>query len=618
MKKTWKSLRAAWLMPFLLGSSPALAFNFNDSAPAAADGEQVEDSVVTLSGKGVPLPVPRPGATPDSQPAPAPAPGKAPTVAVTGLAALIKQRVEQSEVISVAGHAIKTATLKELYKARDFEPIWITDKASKELAGTLRMILVDESEDRGLNPRDYWVSPMDSLMDSREVSALVEFELLASLGYVQYAKDTATGRIDPRDGSQNLDDIDKNIKRDYRDYIYMNHIAQDHETLVRGLRRLEPRTGEYQALLKALERLRASAELGGWPEFWDQTVLKPGMEHANVQGVRRRLIDFGALPVSERNNTSQVYDGNLVRAVQRLQQVTYQKADGVIGAATYKILNVPLRDRIQQTRANIERWRYMPRSFVDPKKVEAGQNDRYIFIDLGRQELDVVEWNAGSRDMKVSMRMRVVVGRDARSTPTLVDRITSLIVRPYWYAPKSIVAKDIVKAMQANRGYLRSARIRVFGAQGEVSNPENLPWGRYSESNPPPYEFRQEPGQENSLGLLRFSLTNNRAIYLHDTNHKEYFQYSIRYFSSGCIRLEHPFELADYLMRDQATSGDEIRLLSEDPGVIAREVKIPRESQVRVYIFGSTMTLYRDGMIGFVDDIYTQDRRIIEAMNRPK
>jgi L,D-transpeptidase YcbB len=324
--------------------------------------------------------------------------------------------------------------------------------------------------------------------------------------------------------------------------------------------------------------------------------LKPGMAHANVYAVRVRLVDMGALDKSQRQNKTSVYDNEMVKGVQRLQKALFKAQDGVIGPATYQILSVPLESRIVQTKANLERWRLLPRDL----------GDRFLFVDLGRQELDLMENN------KLVDRMRVVVGKDLNGTPTMIDSVRNVIVNPYWRPPKSIVVKELIPAYLRDSSSLERTNMKVLTSRGPI-NPEMVDWTKYSMENPPPYEFRQDPGESNSLGVLKFSLNNAHAIYMHDTNHKEAFNRSVRYLSHGCIRLQKPMALASYLLRDQGYDENALQDMIADPSNVAKSVKVAKP--IKVYIFGTTMVAYSDGTVAFGEDIYKQDQRIVDAMN---
>ena len=524
---------------------------------------------------------------------PAQAPATAPA-ALGPIATTIRSLLESGTEFTIGTTKINGATLKKLYALRNFRPYWTTNSGVTTLGLSAQDMLENESEYHGFNGKHYFTADAEARLQATEATRLAEMDILLSNGYVMLANNMASGRINPKDRSQNLADIELSPQPPPK-LEYINNAIKDVESMQQGIRNLAPFTLAYVKLLQTLVALKNAQSWGGWPALKDRTVIRPGMSHENVFGIRVRLVDMGALPKEQRKNRSSVYDDDMVRGVMRLQKATFKAQDGIIGNDTYNILLVPLEKRIVQTKANLERWRLLPRNL----------GERFLFVDLGRQELDIMEGN------NLIGRMKVVVGKDLNGTPTMIDSIRRIIVNPYWRAPKSIVVKEMIPAYQSDRSYFRRNRIRILSSRGEV-DPATIDWSRYSMQSPPPYEFRQDPGEENSLGVLKFTLNNAHAIYMHDTNHKEAFNRSIRYLSHGCIRLEKPLALASYLLADQGYDQYQIQDEIELGGI---EKSLSLTKSMRVYIFGTTMVAYSDGTVAFGEDVYKQDQRIVDAMN---
>lgn len=548
---------------------------------------------------------PRPATAPPRQTAPASAPviaASAPPAAALAVpvdtsatAGLIQGLLAKQDLV-IGSTPVNVARLRRLYVLRGFKPFFVRGAALAPLAGNVREMLSNEAEYHGFSSRLYFTHDTESRMTAQDPQRLAEAEILLTNGYTSLCFDMASGRINPKDKSQNLADIELTPPPPPKLELINQALGGDVNSMEQGFRNLAPHTTGYVALLKTLVALKRAERQGGWPDLQDRSVLNPGVSHPNVYPIRVRLVDMGALPRDQRDNTSAIYDPEMAAGVKRLQRALFKSQDAVIGKDTYEILTVPLADRIVQTKANLERWRLLPREL----------GNRFLFVDLGRQELDVMENN------ERKLTMRVVVGKDANGTPTMNDWVHEVIINPYWRPPRSIVVKEIIPAMLKDSSYLARNRMRVLSRNGEI-NPQSVDWSRYSMTNPPPYEFRQDHGERNALGVLKFNLTNAHAIYMHDTDHKEAFNRSIRYLSHGCIRLEKPFDLAAYLLADQGYDIGTVQDAVATDGNIAKPIKL--RERVRVYIFGTTMVAHRNGVVAFGNDIYKQDQRIVDAMN---
>jgi L,D-transpeptidase YcbB len=521
-------------------------------------------------------------------------------VNASAFAEQLRATIERGGRIQIGRTIVDLDLLKRLYSIRGYQPIWIDAQGPLPLARTLQTVLNDMAPLRGLQGSHYWSSDAYPRELTTDFYYLVEYELLLSQGYIHYGRDLATGRINPKDPALNLADIEL-TRRNFTNFDLLNNAVKYPNEFVQMIHSLEPQSASYIQLMSLLTRLKRAENSGGWSDLRTDVTLRPGEAHPNVPGIRMRLVDFGALPPERRSDMSQVYDTEMARVIKRIQKVHFSTPDGVIGRDTYRILATPLQNRISQVRANLERWRLLPRTFGTPND----PRNRYVFVDLGRQEMDVVENN------QLVDRMKVIVGRDLRQTPTMVDFITEVVVNPYWFVPKSIIVRDMIPAMKNDPNYLQSKNIRILGMR--EGQERTIDWSQYTLESPPPFTFRQDPGPKNSLGVLKFSLTNAHAIYMHDTDNPSLFSREQRYLSSGCIRLERPRDFASYLLKDVNISRNDIDDLIQDPKVVAHKLSLPM--RIRTYIVGSTITLYRDGIAAFVEDVYKQDNRIVDALD---
>jgi murein L,D-transpeptidase YcbB/YkuD len=319
------------------------------------------------------------------------------------------------------------------------------------------------------------------------------------------------------------------------------------------------------------------------------------MADARVVQLRQRLMSSGDLTLE--GPDPEIYDTALVQAVERFQLRHGLEADGVVGAKTLEALNAPVQQRIDQILINMERWRWMPDDL----------GDRYILVNLAGFELDVVE------DGSTVLDMRVVVGKTYRRTPVFSGRMTYLDFNPYWHVTPTIARKDILPKIQADPGFLKTDGMRVFDGWGEDAreiNPEIVDWSLI-EPKTLTFKFRQDPGPKNALGRVKFMFPNQFNVYLHDTPSRDLFQRTVRTFSSGCIRVERPLELAEYLLHDDP-GWSRARIDSVIAAGKALTVVLPKA--IPVHLTYSTVWFGEGGTLHFRDDIYGRDALVAQAL----
>jgi murein L,D-transpeptidase YcbB/YkuD len=291
----------------------------------------------------------------------------------------------------------------------------------------------------------------------------------------------------------------------------------------------------------------------------------------------------------------QAYDAAVADGVKRFQERHGLAADGKLGAATVKALNVPLADRTRQLANAMERWRWLPPEFPGPP----------VVVNIPEFRLRAFEGGE-----KVALAMNVVVGKAAPTqTPVFTDTIKFIVFRPYWNVPPGILRRTVIPGIEKSSGYIESQRFEVtdssgrpVAANGDVA--AGLRSGKYS--------IRQKPGPKNSLGLIKFMFPNSHSVYLHSTPSTELFSQSRRDFSSGCIRVEKPAELAAFLLRNQTDGGQpwttERAQAAMDSGKDNQQVNL--KTPVPVLLLYVTAVAEEDGSVHFFDDIYGHDRKL--------
>jgi murein L,D-transpeptidase YcbB/YkuD len=327
---------------------------------------------------------------------------------------------------------------------------------------------------------------------------------------------------------------------------------------------------------------------GGWNTVPADMELRIGVRDPRVVDLRRRLIASGDL--RQTSGDAAAFDSYVQAAVRRFQERHGLPGDGVVGAGTLKVLNVPAHFRLWQLQANIERIKAM-----------GLPTERYIMVNVPGAQIEVVE------NGTVVTRHTAVVGKVDRQTPLLSSRIHEINFNPFWTVPASIIKKDLIPKMQTEPTYLTDHNIRIFNQQGMELMPEQVNWYSDEATN---YMFKQDPGDQNSLGFVKLNFHNPHQVYLHDTPAKNLFGSDYRFESSGCMRVHNVRELVAWVLRD---NGYNLALVDQTIRSGERlDVAVTNPPAIFTVYFTAWTT--GDGVIHFRDDIYGLDGQGTVAM----
>jgi murein L,D-transpeptidase YcbB/YkuD len=325
------------------------------------------------------------------------------------------------------------------------------------------------------------------------------------------------------------------------------------------------------------------------------------MRDARVPTVRARLSATGDLPGAVRpgaSDTSRVFDPALAGAVRAFQRRHLLADDGTLGAGTLAAMNVPIRTRIDQIRVNLERARWIFHDLADSFVIVNVAAFRTYLVAKGQ-----VVWSA-----------RCQVGKEARQTPIFRDDMRYVVFNPTWTVPPGILAKDILPSLQrGDLGVLQRKRLEVIDRQGRVVSPGSVRWSQVRASSCP-YTFRQDPGPNNALGRVKFMFPNAYSVYLHDTPSRDLFESPSRAFSSGCIRVEHPLELAERVLADPKWSAAAIERTVDGGKTVTVNLRRPLPV---LLLYWTAFPTGEGRRVGFARDIYGRDAPIQRALEGP-
>ncbi|WP_374077692.1 L,D-transpeptidase family protein [Bdellovibrio bacteriovorus] len=454
----------------------------------------------------------------------------------------------------------------------------------------------------GLNPRAYWTDRMENMYNeggnlSRSLKPLVNQSFLKMLN------DLYLGNVDPQNVGRDV----KFIRKDFLtpEQLMTLLVASGRRSAVLA-DKVAPQNPPYISVKEALQRIYPACLNNTWVEIPPlNTPLRLYMRHHAIVEIKKRMSLLGY----KMNNENDMFDAELLNAVSDIQWNMRIRPDGEISpnGKVWAFLNVTCMDRVRQLQADMEKMRWFPQYF----------ENRYIFVNLA---MSYFVMSDKSYEWPRVMSFRTVNGRPARKSPTMRDEVIRVIINPYWVVPPTIFSedkvrdlKDLTKEQVAEYFTSHNYEVWTSGFTRRI-DPTTVDWYGISVGRvAPDIIIRQLPHLGNALGVLKFDLTNSFAIYLHDTNQRELFDVPMRQLSSGCVRLEKPLDLAEYLLEETPWDRKTIEAVMARPGeVIAKptELPLPKASQIPVYLAYLTSGLSSDGVVRFVDDIYGQNAAI--------
>lgn len=514
----------------------------------------------------------------------APAPADASDQLATALKQTIDAAVASGSGLTVAGKPVEAEPLRVFYEQRAFVPVWV-DAGGLNQRGLALLRAFDGAGRDGLVPADY--DPGASARARGDATHLVGTEISLSAALLHYASDIRRGRVVP----EKMDDNQRIAPRPVDPAQVLTGAASTADTEA-YLALLAPADPFYLGLRQALDRYTAIATAGGWPTIAPGGKLAVGAADSRVPSLRRRLQLTGDLAADPFGANSNRFDDSLRRAVSRFQQRHGLSATGEVNATTLRALNVPVATRIGQILINLERARWLPEDLGDP----------YVLVNMAAFELNVVE--AG----KSVLEMRVVVGERDKETPIFSDEISYIEINPYWNVPKSIAYKEKLPELRRNPYALNGQNIRVLGPGGGVIDPGTVNWAAVGPNFP--YRLRQDPGPKNALGRIKFMFPNPYDVYMHDTPSRALFKRQVRAFSHGCIRVEKPMELAEFLLGSGWPRARIERAMAS-----GKNTPVTLARPVPVHLVYLTAWVDAEGVVQFRDDLYNRDARLVAALD---
>jgi murein L,D-transpeptidase YcbB/YkuD len=501
-----------------------------------------------------------------------------------------------------------SVVVHRFYTEREFIPAWISNEnVLTERAYEMRYE-IQQSKFDGLNPADYHLDQIQYLINKYEMARrqgesisnteLASLDLLLSDAFVMLSSHIFNGKVDP----ESLKTV-WNIQRKRPDLMFDQRlqIALEEGSIRRSLQELYPSFAIYRPMREGLRRLfddsnrLQNTSLENWKELKVNKSIRVGESSSLIPDITERLNFWGYLkaytPHKEKLYTEELEDG-----VKKIQKLFGLDPDGVIGQGTLYALNQSPKDLIKKTAVNLERLRWLPDTLKEQE---------LILVNTANFQLDFIQ----RRDTILSSR--VIVGRSFHSTPQFSALMSYLVFSPTWTVPPSILRGEVIPGMRKDPEYMAKRRMRLLTFTGQEVPITSIDWSKATAAGFP-YMVRQDPGDHNSLGLVKFMFPNKYHVYIHDTPGRALFEREDRALSYGCIRIQKPFDLAKLLLDyDESWTEDRIRNAMRQ----SREQVVNLNRKIPVVILYLTYWTNPEGEVFFRRDIYNRDEEVYEALS---
>jgi murein L,D-transpeptidase YcbB/YkuD len=465
--------------------------------------------------------------------------------------------------------------IRSFYNTRNYQFAWFTSKGLNEQARgfwNLHDYHTTYNHDTLLHSKSLQKT-MDNLIAEEDLSVsasnktFINTELTLTNHFIQYVMNQY------EDGYVKRKEMERFIPRKKEDAMYLTDslITKKHK----DNKYFEDINESYKALKDQLERYYDIAKKGGWPVIpADKKTYKKGTSSIAIPLIKRHLSLTDDMPGAD---TTQVFNDTLEMGIKNYQRRFGYTPDGIITAALLKEMNVPAQSRVQQILINMERMRWMP----------SRPSGNLILVNIPEFVLHLYDGKNKVWDINV------VVGKEGHNTMMFTGDLNQVVFSPYWNVPPSIVRKEILPALEKDPTYLARNNMEQVGMEGDLP------------------KIRQLPGPDNSLGRVKFLFPNSFNIYFHDTNAKGLFNKDKRAYSHGCIRLEEPEKLANYLLRNQPEWTPE---KIEDAMNSGTEKYVKLKDPIPVFITYYTAWVDDAGQLNFREDIYGHDASLAARM----
>ncbi len=503
-----------------------------------------------------------------------------------------------------------SVVISQFYGERNFSPAWFKEKKLLEIAYEMRYE-IEQSKFDGLNPYDYHLVLINSYFEKIETGQkkgekvnnadLAAVDVLLTDAFVMLSSHLSKGKVDP-ESLKTTWNIQRNTPELRIDLRLKSALANG--SIRKSFEELYPSFTIYKKMREGLRQLFEDQErfnkgtMATWKPLKTDKSIKPGESNNIIPEIRKRLYFWNFLPAYEPIE-EKIYDSIMESGIKALQKRHGLEPDGVIGQGTIRAANMTPEQLIITASVNLERLRWLPDGIKDLE---------LILVNTANFQLDFIQ----KRDTVLTSR--VIVGKSYHSTPQFSAPMSYIVFSPTWTVPSSITKNEIIPAVKKDNQYLAKKNMKLLTSSGTIVNPSTIDWSKINSRNFP-YIVRQEPGEQNSLGLVKFMFPNKYSVYIHDTPSRSLFAREDRALSHGCIRIEKPFELAKLLLSFDANWTDE---KIQNAMIQTKEQTVMLDRKIPVVILYLTSWTDGKGNSYFREDIYNRDAEIFSSLRKKK
>jgi L,D-transpeptidase YcbB len=484
-----------------------------------------------------------------------------------------------------------TLLIDSFYEANQYLPVWFrNDKTIPE--GTAFVNLIENSRLWGLFPNDYHYN-MLSFIDrafildtnaARNAALWARKDILLTDAFFQMAKDLKKGRIP-------YDTVTLRTDTLLRNGFYTGAINEALQTgNVSGvLHNLEPRSKGYDSLKTYIAAFLDSASFAPYTYLDYPYADSVSFFHL----LQKRLVETGNLADTVPPMNYPKFRSAIIRFQKKYEfKITGQLSNSIID----RLNNTDL-EKFKRIAVTLDRYKQLPDTLPES----------YVWVNLPGFSLRVIDHDT------VVFYSKVIVGGPVTRSPQLTSEISNFVTMPQWTVPYSIIFKEMLPKIQKDTNFLAKENLMVIDENDSVIDPHTVNWRKLNKKHFP-YQLKQRQGDDNSLGVIKFNFRNKYSVYLHDTNVRWMFGKSYRAISHGCIRVKDWDKLANYLVRNDSTSGGDLKIPSDTiKAFIARGEKHMFSGFRKLPLYIRYFTCEgKDGKIQFYEDIYDEDRNLIQ------
>lgn len=501
------------------------------------------------------------------------------------------------------------AIVQNLYAQTGYKPLWIGKQNEKKMSQLIQALndplfnYKNKSFDQKSIKRLYFLLDNNEISAAKQAAVYARLDLVLSNSMVRLVRFIVQGDVDWElvqekfKALKESDDVQVNWEMSPKPFPDQSQLvsAVKKGNIYAYLNSLLPMEKRYKKLVKLLKDYRV---MDKFPKIkYSKKPLKVGDRSSKIEEIKKRLQITGDYPKHAKINSK--FDETLRRAVITYQKRYLLKVDGQVDKTMTYYLNQPAKKNIQAIITNLDKTKLYPKTF-EKEHVEVNIPDFNLRYFKGGEKV---------------MKMGIVIGRLDRPTPLFHDKIEYMVINPTWTIPDNLIKRDLIHVLRDNPLYLEENNIHVFSGNKEIEVTQEMLDPYEKSEKKVPYRFVQFPGDNNALGRIKFMFPNKYAVYLHDTDNKTLLTRRYKLYSSGCMRVDKPFELMDILLENSKKrySRSDIESIIETNK--PKTIKLRKPVPVHMVYF----TVYEeDGLAYFKNDVYLYDKIIEESVEGNK